>query len=98
MTTILTVDDDEGVREFATDVLTDAGFDVVTAASGEAALLLLAGEGPIDLLFTDIVMPGLNGTDLARQARRLRPGVRVLFASAYWPHIVTDLASEEFVN
>src|SRR5258708_4470658 len=96
--TILTVDDDDEVRQFACDVLSRAGFRVLAAESGEAALRVLSGAEPIDLVFTDIVMPGLNGVDLARQARRLRPQIRLLFASAYWPHIVTDLKPEELVS
>lgn len=93
--TVLTVDDDEDLRTLAADVLGGAGFRVLTAASGEAALDLLEGDEPIDVLFTDVVMPGLSGMELARRAKRLRPSLRILLASGYWPHIVTGLEPDE---
>jgi DNA-binding response OmpR family regulator len=96
--TILTVDDDPDVRQFANTVLAEAGFRVLEAVSGEAALLLLDEEPGIDLLLTDIVMPGLSGLDLARQARHRWPDMKVLFASAYWAHIANDLQRHEVVT
>jgi CheY-like chemotaxis protein len=93
--TVLTVDDDEDVRMLVAEVLGDAGFRVLTADSGEAALDLLEGDEAIDILFTDVVMSGLSGIELARRAKRLRPALRVLVASGYWPHIVTALAANE---
>lgn len=95
--TILTVDDDPDVREFANAVLAQAGYRVLEAVSGEAALRLLDDAAEVDLLLTDIVMPGLNGLDLARQARARRPAMKVLFASGYWAHIVNSLDREELV-
>jgi DNA-binding NtrC family response regulator len=93
--TVLTVDDDDDVRALAADMLGDAGFNVLTAASAEAALHLLAGDNTIDVLFTDVVMSGLSGMELARRAKRLRPSLRVLIASGYWPHIVSSLSADE---
>jgi two-component system cell cycle sensor histidine kinase/response regulator CckA len=93
--TILAVDDDPDVREFTNTVLVDAGFRVLAAVSGEAALLVLDEEPGIDLLLTDIVMPGLSGLDLARQARHRRPDMKILFSSAYWAHIANDLDRDE---
>lgn len=92
--TVLTVDDDEDVRELVATVLGGAGFRVLTAASGEAALDLLEGDEAIDVLFTDVVMPGLSGMELARRAKRLRPSLRILVASGYWPYIVTGLDAD----
>jgi CheY-like chemotaxis protein len=97
-TTILAVDDDEDVRALIRDVLSPAGFRVLEAESGEAALHVLETGETVDLIVTDIVMPGINGMALARHARRLRPGMRVLFASGYWSHIVTAPAPREFVH
>ncbi|MDB5408613.1 MAG: histidine kinase/response regulator [Rhodospirillales bacterium] len=94
-TTVLTVDDDDDVRMLVADILGDAGFRVLTAASGEAALGLLQGDEAIDVLFTDVVMPGLSGMELARRAKRLRPTLRILVASGYWPHIVSGLRADE---
>ena len=85
--TILVVDDDPLVRDYAETVLADAGYDVLTAADGAAALRLLRGNDSIDLLFTDVVMPGLDGFEVARQARDASPGLKVLFTSGY----ATDL-------
>ena len=96
--TILSVEDNDDLRQLVGDVLTGAGFRVLSAASAEAAVQVLESDEPIDLLFTDIVMPGLNGMALGRLARRLRPDVRVLFTSAYWPHIVTQPPDADLVR
>ena len=96
--TILSVDDDEDLRELVGDVLTGAGFRVLSADSAESALLVLESDEPIDLIVTDVVMPGLNGMALARLARRLRPEVRILYSSAFWPHIVTEPADRDLVR
>jgi PAS domain S-box-containing protein len=82
---ILVVDDNSGVLEEATDQLTRLGYDVVSASSGAEALAVLERGEKIDLLFTDVVMPGdLAGRDLADKATELRPGLKVLFASGYF--------------
>jgi CheY-like chemotaxis protein len=81
--TILIVDDDPLVRDYAETVLVDAGYDVLTASDGAAALGLMRGRDGIDLLFTDIVMPGLDGFEVARQARNVLPGLKVLYTSGY---------------
>jgi CheY-like chemotaxis protein len=81
--TILVVDDDPLVRDYAETVLLDAGYEVLTAPDGAAALGLMRGSASIDLLFTDIVMPGLDGFEVARQACDVSPGLKVLFTSGY---------------
>ncbi|MBX6369157.1 MAG: response regulator [Rhodospirillales bacterium] len=81
------VDDDPDVRDYAVTVLEEEGFDVVAASGGEAALRVLERDPAITLLFTDVVMPGLNGFETARLARSHRPDLEVLFASGY----ATDL-------
>ena len=84
--TILVVEDDRDVRELAMAVLEAAGYRVLEAPSGDAAhwLLLAHPDLRIDLLFTDIVMPGrLDGIDLAQEARSLRPGLKVLYATGF---------------
>jgi CheY-like chemotaxis protein len=96
--TILSVDDDDDLRQLVGEVLTSAGYRVLSAESAEAALRVLESDEPIDLIVTDIVMPGLNGMALARQARRLRPDVRVLFSSAYWPYIVAEPEERDVVR
>jgi signal transduction histidine kinase len=82
--TILVVEDDELVRGHVTAQLTRLGYRVLSAEDGRAALDLLGDGASVDLLFTDVVMPGgLSGRDVADEARRLRPGLRVLFTSGY---------------
>jgi PAS domain S-box-containing protein len=82
---ILVVDDNSGVLEEATEQLTRLGYDVVSASSGAEALAVLERGDRVDLLFTDVVMPGdLAGRDLADKATELRRGLKVLFASGYF--------------
>jgi PAS domain S-box-containing protein len=82
---ILVVDDDDLVRREAVEQLRSLGYGVVEASNGTDALALLQAAADIDLLFTDVVMPGgLAGRALAAQATQVRPGIRVLFASGYF--------------
>jgi PAS domain S-box-containing protein len=81
---VLAVEDDAAVREIAAGMLTDLGYHVLEAADGPAALEILQRVGAIDLLFTDLAMPGgLSGRELAARARQLRPGLKVLVTSAH---------------
>jgi PAS domain S-box-containing protein len=79
----LLVDDEDLVRVSTADMLQDLGYTVVEASSAEEALKLIAGGLAFDLLMTDHLMPGMTGTDLAREVRALRPGVPVLIVSGY---------------
>ncbi len=79
----LLVDDEELVRVSTADMLTDLGYSVVEAASGEAAMRLLEQGRRFDLLITDHLMPGLSGTELVRAVRAARPEVPVLLVSGY---------------
>ncbi len=81
---ILVVEDDDDVREFAVHVLRDSGYAVIEAVNGGVALVLLEQNLPIDLLFTDIVMPGEpDGVALAERAKQLRPNLRVLYTTGF---------------
>ncbi len=81
---ILLAEDDERVREVAIEILRDAGYRVLACADGPTALDRLRRGEVVDLLFSDIVMPGgMNGIELATEARRLRPDLPVLLASGY---------------
>jgi CheY-like chemotaxis protein len=82
--TILLVEDQDGLRMLAEDLLSEAGYKVLSAPNGRVALSL-AEKHPdfIDLLITDVVMPEMNGPDLAEQLSRLRPTLMVLFVSGY---------------
>ena len=82
--TILLVEDDALVRHYAHDQLVALGYRVFVATNGPEALDVVRHRADVDLLFTDIVMPGgLNGRELASRARELRPGLAILFTSGY---------------
>jgi len=82
--TILVVEDEADVRETAVALLEDMGYRVLEAENGPAALAMLDGRDDIDLLFTDVVMPGgMNGFELGREARQRRRGIAMLYASGY---------------
>ena len=80
---ILMVDDDIPILEVVSEALGDAGYTVVTATSAAEALEKLRGDATISLLFSDVVMPGLSGVDLARQVAAIRPGLRIVLASGH---------------
>jgi CheY-like chemotaxis protein len=82
--TVLLIEDDEAVREFAREVLKSRGWRVVEADGPSAALEIAAQtDEPFDVVVTDVVMPGLSGGELADRIEELRPGVPVLFVSGY---------------
>jgi len=81
--TILVVDDDALINMNAVDMLEQLGHTAIEAYSGAEALKILASDRAIDLLITDYAMPGMNGVELAEQARQLRPGLAVVLATGY---------------
>ena len=82
--TILVVEDDDALREYAKDILRELGYRVLEASNGASALEALDGDQRVDLLLTDVVMPGgVNGRQLANQAIRKRPDLKVLFMTGY---------------
>ncbi len=82
--TVLVVEDDDAVRELAVATLADLGYAVLKARDAEAALAIVESGAPIDVLFTDVVMPGpLKSTELARKARERLPNLAVLYTSGY---------------
>jgi CheY-like chemotaxis protein len=82
--TILVVEDDADIRELVEETLFGRGYHVLSAPDGMTALAILRQEPQIDLLFTDIVMPGgLNGAQLADAAVHINPRIKVLLASGY---------------
>jgi len=87
---VLIVDDDDALRESLAMLLSAEGYDLVSAASGEEALVCL-DESPVDVILTDLRMPGIDGFDLIPQLARRLPGVPVILMSA---HGTTDLAVE----
>ena len=81
---ILVVEDDADVRAVVADMVADLGYRVLQAEDGRSALAILRSGVPIDLLFTDVVMPGpLNGRELAVRSQELVPTIAILFTSGY---------------
>ena len=81
--TILVVEDDDNLRSYTTDILTELGYRVLQAPDGPRALKALA-DHRVDLLFTDVVMPGgMNGRQLADEALRRKPSLKILFTTGY---------------
>ena len=82
---LLVVDDEAPVLRLVARILATDNYDVSTAESGEAAMRLIQNPalGPVDLLVTDLQMPGMNGRELALQVRKLNPQVRVLYVTGF---------------
>jgi PAS domain S-box-containing protein len=87
--TVLVVDDEPSVRMLITEVLEELGYAAVEAADGASGLAVLRSDARIDLLVSDVGLPGgMNGRQLADAARRFRPGLKVLFITGYAEHAV----------
>jgi two-component system, cell cycle sensor histidine kinase and response regulator CckA len=80
---ILVVDDEQAVREFTERALQTAGYEVVVAAHGKDALDLVERRGPFDAFVLDMVMPGMNGNELAQKIRLVEPDARILYFTGY---------------
>ena len=82
--TVLVVDDEPDIRLLAADVLGHLGYEVIEAANGDEALHIVAERDGVDLLFTDIRMPGkLDGFGLARAASAIRPNLRIVYTTGF---------------
>jgi len=88
---ILYVEDDPALRISTCDMLDDMGYDVIEAEDGPIALEWLRQGQPLDLLLTDVKMPLMNGRELAAEARRLRPGLTVVFTTGASDKSVGDI-------
>ncbi len=88
--TVLVVDDEPTVRMLVTEVLGDLGYTAIEAADGPAGLKVLQSDARIDLLVTDVGLPGMNGRQLADTARAARPGLKVLFITGYAENAVLN--------
>jgi CheY-like chemotaxis protein len=87
--TILLVEDENNLRQLARQYLETQGYRILEAADGAAALQIANGhKGPIHLLLTDVVMPGMNGREMAEKIAAQRPDVRVLFMSGYTENVI----------
>jgi len=95
--TILLVEDESYVREVACEILESAGYTVVAANSAKEALAMFEKDGPFHLLVTDIVMPGMNGRELAKKLLSLKPDLKTIYMSGYTDSAIVrqDLQSSE---
>lgn len=82
MSRILLAEDDDSLRNFLARALERAGYEVRACPDGEAAITAL-DDGPYDLLLTDIVMPGVDGIEVARHAANRAPGLRIMFITGF---------------
>jgi len=81
--TILVVEDSPSVRRMVCTMLTQTGYHCLEACDGAEALRLLEHAGDVRLVLTDVIMPNMDGAELARQLSRIRPELRILFMSGY---------------
>ena len=89
---ILVVEDDEFVRSTMVRVVGDLGYRAIAAPNAESCLEIIAQEHAIDLMITDVVMPGMNGWDLAKTVAEIRPGLPVLFTTGYTENVLLQRA------
>jgi two-component system cell cycle sensor histidine kinase/response regulator CckA len=93
--TILIVEDEEPVRIFVVNAMTNKGYSVLAVDSAESALSLIEDRGDeIDLIITDIMMPGMSGPEMIKQVRLKYPKVQVIYVSGYAEDIMTDASKE----
>lgn len=89
--TILLVEDEALVRKLGTRILTRLGYKVLSAGNADEALAIVDSNATgIDLLFTDVIMPGMSGRDLAEQIRARNPSIRVLYTSGYTENVMLE--------
>lgn len=92
---ILLVEDDENVRAIPAKILREYGYEIVEAGNGKEALSALRDHPSFDLLFTDIILPdGMNGTEIAQEAKCIQPDIKVLYTTGYSDSILFNHAAE----
>lgn len=96
--TILVVDDEEALQALAKEQLENLGYTVLTAGYGLQALQVLEKESAIKLLISDVVMPGMNGFELAEQVMQKYSQLKILLVSGYTNNIPASNAQTEFFN
>jgi CheY-like chemotaxis protein len=84
--TVLLVEDDPAIRMLITEVLDELGYGSLEAADGQSALALLESDKRLDLMVTDVGLPGINGRQLADLAREHHPNLKILFLTGYAEH------------
>ncbi|NLX18404.1 MAG: response regulator, partial [Desulfobulbus sp.] len=93
--TVLLVEDEQCVREIVQAMLEESGYQVLVASTGQEALeLCTQDDAKIDLLLTDVIMPGMNGRELSHRIKKMRPELKILFMSGYAADILSEKDSE----
>jgi DNA-binding NtrC family response regulator len=92
---VLIVEDNPQVADFACQLLADLGYEPHLAGNADQALDFLAAGRPVDVVFTDVVMPGISGVELGRKVQQMRPGLPVVITSGY-SHILAEEGSQGF--
>jgi CheY-like chemotaxis protein len=87
---VLIVDDEEPIRELQNRMLTQAGFATILADDAEKALTVIRDGKPVDLIIADVHMPGMNGDEMARRIRALRPDLKILFVTGFADTLFTS--------
>jgi CheY-like chemotaxis protein len=96
---VLVVEDEVLLSDIIADELEDAGYRVITSFTGEEGLTILEGPDPVDLLFTDIRLPGrVDGWRLAEAARSLRPGLPIVYATGYSTEQPREVPGSRFLT
>jgi two-component system cell cycle sensor histidine kinase/response regulator CckA len=94
--TILVVDDEPDIRKLVGAMVSQSGYTAITADSGEHALTLYKNHGPVELLITDVVQPGMSGPMLADKLTAIQPDLKVLYISGYdQTHLVKSYVVEK---
>jgi CheY-like chemotaxis protein len=92
--TVLLAEDEAMVRMVAVETLQDAGYQVLEAADGNEALILLKSDAKVDLLISDVKMPGMSGYQVAEAGLTLRPGLRVVLMTGYAQDPIPKILAE----
>lgn len=96
--TVLVVDDEEAIRQVASDMLTFLGYTVITASSGEKAIECMKTGARPDVVLLDLVMPGISGFQTLHKLREIDPGLPILISSGYSGRVLATEGVDGFVN
>lgn len=98
MANILIAEDDDSMLNFLTLALKRAGHTVISAKDGQSAFSAIKDKEEFDLLLTDIVMPGMDGLELSKQAKKLRPNLKIMFITGFAAMVMDGKNNEENQN
>ena len=93
---VLVVEDEAFLREVVAESLQEAGYEVAHVGDGDAGLAVLQSDAPVDVLVSDIRLPGISGYELATAGRALRPGLKMILMTGYAPSLPPDLKPAVF--